>query len=46
MPEVGVEVRKMKVTKEDINKFGYTAGCPGCASIKARKSPQWHNDKC
>ena len=46
VPPVEVQVRRMKVTKEDIRRFGYTPGCPGCTAIAGRKSAQGHNDLC
>ena len=46
-PEVGMKFpRRLKITKEDIRRFGYTPGCQGCIAIAARKTVQGHNDKC
>ena len=38
-PEVEIKVRRMKIKKDDVRRFGYTQGCAGCVAIAARETP-------
>ena len=38
--------RRMYIKRKDVEKFGMTPGCPGCASIAKRTTTMAHNDKC
>lgn len=36
----------MQITKQDLEKFGCTAGCPGCRASLSGKSGQGHSEDC
>ena len=42
------KVRKMRVRKQDVEKYGFTQGCPGCRklSIPGSTGHVVHNDEC
>jgi len=46
--EDGVEVvpRRMKITREDLEKYGYTQGCKGCIHSRLRRPARVHTDEC
>ena len=35
-----------RITRQDIDEFGATIGCPGCNAIKDNKRAQAHSDRC
>ena len=35
-----------RITKQDIDEFGATIGCPGCNAIRDNKRAQAHSDRC
>ena len=37
LPFEGARVQRERITKQDINEFGATIGCPGCNAIKGRQ---------
>ena len=39
-------VQRERITKQDIDEFGATIGCPGCNAIKDNKRAQVHSDRC
>ena len=45
-PFNGVRVQRERITKQDIDEFGATIGCPGCNAIKDNKRAQAHSDRC
>ena len=49
MPSVpfdGARVPRERITKQDIDEFGATIGCPGCNSIRDNKRRQEHSERC
>ena len=38
--------RRMYVKKEDLRRYGYSPGCPGCNSIRSGSTQVGHNDVC
>ena len=38
--------RKVYISKEDVETFGYTARCPGCVSILRGTARQQHSEQC
>ena len=46
LPFEGARVEREKITKQDIDEFGVTIGCPGCNAIKDNKRAQAHPDRC
>ena len=42
----GARVQRRRITKQDINEFGATIGCPGCNAISDNKRAQAHSDRC
>ena len=46
LPFEGARVQRERITKEDIDEFGATIGCPGCKPIKDNKRAQAHSDRC
>ena len=46
LPFEGVRVQRERITKQDINEFGATTGCPGCNAIRDNKRAQAHSDRC
>ena len=45
-PFNGVRIQRERITKQDIDEFGATIGCPGCNAIKDNKRAQAHSDRC
>ena len=41
----GARIQRERVTKQDINEFGATMGCPGCITIRDCRA-QAHSDRC
>ena len=46
LPFDGARVPRERITKQDIDEFGATIGCPGCNSIKGNKRRQGHSERC
>ena len=46
LPFERARVQRARITKQDINEFGATIGCPGCNAIKDNKRAQAHSDRC
>ena len=46
LPFDGARVQRERITKQDIDEFGATVGCPGCNAIKDNKRRQAHSDRC
>ena len=46
LPFEGVRVQRERTTKQNINEFGATIGCPGCNAIRDNKRTQAHSDRC
>ena len=46
LPFEGARVQRERITKQDIDEFGATIGCPGCNAIKDNKRAQAHSDRC
>ena len=44
LPFEGARVQRERITKQDIDEFGATIGCPGCNAIKDNKRAQAHSD--
>ena len=38
--------RRAYIHKRDLEKFGYTVGCPGCVSVVRGGARQAHTEKC
>ena len=45
LPFEGARVQR-EITKQDINEFGVTIGCPGRNAIRENKRAQAHSDRC
>ena len=45
-PFDGARVQRERITKQDIDEFGATIGCPGCNAIRDNKRRQAHSDRC
>ena len=45
-PFDGARVQRERITKQDIDEFGATIGCPGCNAIRDNKRSQAHSDRC
>ena len=46
LPFEGARIQRERMTKQDIEEFGATIGCPGCNAIKDNKRSQAHSDRC
>ena len=46
LPFDGARVQRERITKQDIDEFGATIGCPGCNAIRDNKRRQAHSDRC
>ena len=46
LPFEGARIQRERITKQDIDEFGATIGCPGCDAIKDNKRAQAHSDRC
>ena len=46
LPFNGARVQSERITKQDIDEFGATIGCPGCNAIRDNKRSQAHSDRC
>ena len=40
------EVRDFKIMKRDLEKYGFTDGCPGCEAARDNRQQRPHTDKC
>ena len=38
--------RRCRIRKEDLEKFGYTAGCPGCRAANRGTTAVNHSEEC
>ena len=38
--------RRFRIRKEDLEKFGYTAGCPGCRAVSRGTTAMNHTEEC
>ena len=45
-PFDGARVQRERITKQDIDEFGATIGCPGCNAIRDNKRRQANSDRC
>ena len=43
LPFEGARIQRERITKQDIDEFGATIGCPGCNAIKDNKRAQAHS---
>ena len=39
-------MRKTRITREEVRRIGYTAGCPGCRAVRLGQPAQNHTEKC
>ena len=46
LPFEGARIQRKRITKQDIDEFGATVGCPGCNAIKDNRRAQAHPDRC
>ena len=46
LPFEGAPIQRERITKQDIDEFGATIGCPGCNAIKDNNRAQAHSDRC
>ena len=46
LPVDGARIQRERITKQDIDEFGATIGCPGCNAIKDNKRRQAHSVRC
>ena len=46
LPVEGARIQRERITKQDIEEFGATIGCPGCTAMKDNKRAQAHSDRC
>ena len=46
LPFKGARIQRERITKQDINEFGATIGCPVCNAIKDNKRAQARSDLC
>ena len=42
----GARIQRERITKQDIDEFGATIGCPGCNAIRDNKRAPAHSDRC
>ena len=45
LPFEGARIQRERITKQDIDEFRATIGCPGCNAIKNNKRAQAHSDR-
>ena len=38
--------RRFRIRKDDLEKFGYTAGCPGCRAVNRGATAANHSEEC
>ena len=38
--------RRFRIRKDDLEKFGYTAGCPGCRAVNRGTTAANHTEEC
>ena len=46
LPVEGARIQRERITKQDVDEFGATVGCPGCNAIKGNRRVQAHSDRC
>ena len=46
LPFEGARIQRERITKQDIDEFGATIGCPGCNATRDNKRSQAHSDRC
>ena len=46
LPFEGARIQRKRITKQDIDEYGATIGCPGCNAIKDNRRAQAHPDRC
>ena len=46
LPFEGARVQRERITKQDIDEYGATIGCPSCNAIKDNKRAQTQSDRC
>ena len=46
LPFDGARVQRERITKQDIDEFGATIGCPGRNALRDNKRRQAHSDRC
>ena len=46
LPFEGARIQRERITKQDIDEFGATIGCPGCNAIKDNMRAHAHSDRC
>ena len=46
LPFDGARVQRERITKQDIDEFGATIGCPGCNAIRDNKRAQARTERC
>ena len=46
LPFEETRIQRERITKQDINEFGATIGCPGCNAIRDNTMAQAHSDLC
>ena len=44
-PFEGARIQRERITKQDIDEFGATIGCPGCNAIEDNQRAQAHSDR-
>jgi hypothetical protein len=45
-PEIEIKTRRLYIKKADIDKFGFSNGCPGCNAIRRHRAPVNHSEAC
>ena len=46
LPFEGARIQRERITKQDIDAFGASTGCPGCNAIKVNERARAHSDLC
>ena len=46
LPFEGARIQRERITKQDIDEFGATIGCPVCNAIRDNERAQAHSDRC
>ena len=46
LPFEGSRIQRERITRQDVDEFGATIGCPGCNAIKDNKRAQARSDRC
>ena len=45
-PPENINPRDFKILQKDLQKYGYTSGCPGCLAARLKQQAQNHNTNC